>query len=111
MPSRSAGPQAQPRQIPPWDFTIRKPPKEREDAAARSSEPYFDPKDRSLFAKADAETAAQSQLAALLKTTLAHDSPSARGNPTLAADNSRLFALYNAINRLDTIAKMANRDE
>ena len=73
--------------------------------------PISIPKDRSLFSKTGAETSAQSQLAALLKTTLARDSLSARGNPTLAADNNRLFALYNAINRLDTIAKMANRDE
>jgi len=103
--------QAQTRQIPPWDFSVRKLPKEREDAAARGSEPYFDPKDRLLFAKSAADTSSQSQLAALLKTTLLHDSASARGNPSLAADNNRLFALYNAINRLDTIAKMANREE
>jgi hypothetical protein len=100
-----------PRQIPPWDFSIRKPPQERAEAAARSSEPYFDPKDRSLFAKTDAEASAQSQLAALLKTTLARESPLSRGNPSLGADNNKLFALYNAFNRLDTIAKMANRDE
>jgi len=100
-----------PRSVTPWDLSVKKLPQEREDAAARGAEPYFDPKDRSLFAKTDTGTSAQSQLAALLKTTLARDSLSARGDPTLAADNNKLFALYNAINRLDTIAKMANRDE
>lgn len=99
------------REVPPWDFSVKKVPQERAEAAARGSDPYFDPKDRSLFSKTSAETSAQSQLAALLKTTLARDSLSARGNPTLAADNNKLFALYNAINRLDTIAKMANSDE
>ena len=96
------------RQTPPWDLSIKKVPQERADAVARSNDPYFDPKDRSLFSKTGGETSSQSQLAALLKTTLARDSLSARGNPTLAADNNKLFALYNAINRLDTIAKMAN---
>jgi hypothetical protein len=110
-PSRTLSAQSQPSQIPPWDFSIPKPPQERQEAAARSAEPYFDPNDRSLFTRADAETSAQSQLAALLKTTLAVESPSSRGNPALAADNNKLFALYNAINRLDTIAKMANRDD
>ena len=108
--SRSTASQT-PRVTPPWDFSVRKLPQERADAAARSSDPYFDPKDLSLFAKSDTETGAQSQLAALLKTTLAHDSPSSLGNPALAADNNRLFALYNALNRLDALAKMANRDE
>jgi len=100
-----------PRLTPPWDFGVKKLPQEREDAAARSSEPYFDPKDRSLFAGVDAKTISQSQLAALLQTTLAHETPSSLGNPALAADNNRLFALYKAINRLDALTKMANRDE
>jgi hypothetical protein len=108
--SRSAVSQT-PRQIPPWDFSVKKLPQERVDAQARSSEPYFDPKDRSLFSKTDTATSAQSQLAALLKTTLARETTLARGNPLLAADNNKLFALYNAINRLDTIAKMANGEE
>jgi hypothetical protein len=99
------------RQVPPWDLSVRKVPQERAEVAARGSDPYFDPKDRSLFSKTGTGTSAQSQLAALLKTTLARDTLSARGNPALAADNNKLFALYNAINRLDTIAKMANRDE
>ncbi len=99
------------REVPPWDLSVKKVPQERAEAVARGSDPYFDPKDRSLFAKTGGDTSAQSQLAALLKTTLARDSLSARGNPTLAADNNKLFALYNAINRLDTIAKMANSDE
>jgi hypothetical protein len=110
-PARLPSSQAAQQQIPPWDFSVTKPPKERQEAAARSNEPYFDPQDRSLFTEADTETSAQSQLAALLKTTLAIESPRARGNPALAADNNKLFALYNAINRLDTIAKMASRDE
>ena len=108
--SRSASSQT-PRLTPPWDFSVKKLPQEREDAAARSSDPFFDPKDRSLFAKADTDTPAQSQLEALLRTTLAHESPSSLGNPALAADNNRLFALYKAFNRLDALAKMANRDE
>ena len=99
------------RQTPPWDLSIKKVAQERAEAAARNSDPYFDPKDRSLFAKTDAGISATSQLAALLKTTLARDSLSARGNPLLAADNNKLFALYSAFNRLDTIAKMASRDE
>ena len=98
-----ATPQTQ-REVPPWHLSVKKVPQERAEAAARGNDPYFDPKDRSLFSKTGAETSAQSQLAALLKTTLARNSLSARGNPTLAADNNRLFALYNAINRLDTIA-------
>jgi Beta-propeller repeat len=110
VPARSSVSQA-PRQTPPWDLSVRKLPQERAEASARGSDPYFDPKDRSLFAKADRGTSAQSQLAALLKTTLARDTLSARGNPLLAADNNKLFALYNAFNRLDTIAKMASRDE
>ena len=108
--SRSVASQT-PRLTAPWDFSVKKPPQERADAAARSSDPYFDPKDRSLFAKAGGETGSQSQLAALLKTTLAHESPSSFGNPALVADNNRLFALYNAMNRLDALATMANRDE
>ena len=56
------------RQAPPWDLSVRKLPQEREDAVARSNDPYFDPKDRSLFARAGGETSAQSQLAALLKS-------------------------------------------
>ncbi len=97
--------------IPPWDLSVRKLPKEKEDVAARSGDPYFDPKDRTLLAKADAAPNAGSQLEALLQTTLAHKSASASANPGLEADNDRLFALYKALNRLDYIAKMANRDE
>jgi hypothetical protein len=108
MAARQA--QAQ-RDVPPWDLSVKKVPEERQEALARGNDPYFDPKDRSLFSKTGGETSAQSQLAALLKTTLARDTLSARGNPTLAADNNKLFALYNAISRLDTIAKMANTDE
>ena len=41
------------RQTPPWDLSIKKVAQERAEAAARNSDPYFDPKDRSLFAKTD----------------------------------------------------------
>src|SRR5262245_8109536 len=87
--------QAQQREVPPWDLSVNKVPEERQEALARGSDPYFYPKDRSLFSKTGGETSAQSQLAALLKTTLARDTLSARGNPLLTADNNKLFALYN----------------
>jgi hypothetical protein len=107
----TAARQTQQRDVPPWDLSVKKLPEDRQEALARGDDPYFDPKDRSLFSKTGGETSAQSQLAALLKTTLARDTLSARGNPLLTADNNKLFALYNAISRLDTIAKMANDED
>ena len=103
--------QTQTRVVPPWDLSIKKLPQEKADVAARSGDPYFDPKDRSLLAKVDGPANADSQLAALLQTTLAHRSAGASDNPGLDADNNRLFALYKALNRLDSIARMANREE
>ena len=96
---------------PPWDISIRKPAQQTQDVAVRSATPYFDPNDRSLLAPANgAGTAnAQSQLEALLNSQLSNNSSSA-GDTTLTADNHKLFGLYKALDRLDYIAKMANRD-
>jgi hypothetical protein len=97
-------------QVPPWDLSIRKPTQQAEDVSARSKDPYFDPKDLSLTAKTGTASNANSQLEALLKSTLSHSSTAADANPTLTNDNNKLFALYKALNRLEYIAQMANRD-
>ena len=96
--------------LPPWDISIKKPAQEKQDVAARNSDPYFDPKNASLFASSSAAAAkASSQLAALLASRLSTSSATGE-NSILAADNDRLFALYKALDRLDYIAKMADRD-
>jgi hypothetical protein len=113
-PSQVASPlqSSSARQLPPWDLRIAKPPKESEDVTARNSDPYFNPKDLTLLAPAagSGTTGAQSQIAALLSSTLSKTSDSAAANPTLAGDNDKLFALYTALNRLEYIAQMANRE-
>ena len=95
----------------PWDIRNTKPPQQTQDVAVRSTTPYFDPKDQSLLAPANASGSAnaQSQLEALLNSQLSNNSSSA-GDATLAADNHKLFGLYKALDRLNYIAKMANRD-
>src|SRR6266700_6688159 len=95
----------------PWDIRNPKPPQQTQDVAVRSATPYFDPTDRSLLAPANATGTANatSQLEALLNSQLSNNS-SAAGNTALAADNHKLFGLYKALDRLDYIAKMANRD-
>ena len=95
----------------PWDIRNTKPPQQTQDVAVRSATPYFDPTDRSLLAPSNATGSAnaQSQLEALLNSQLSNNS-SAAGDATLAADNHKLFGLYQALDRLDYIAKMANRD-
>lgn len=102
--ARNAGPP------PPWDLsvTLRKPPKEKADVAARSSDPYFDPKDVSLTKKAGGELKAASQLEGLLASRLSN--ASANADSAFGADNNKLFALYKALDRLDYISKMATRD-
>jgi hypothetical protein len=96
--------------VPPWDLSVKKPSQQSQDVTARSKDPYFDPKDRSLLAKGDAPKNAASQLEALLNSTLSHSTAAADANPALATDNHKMFALYSALNRLDYIAKMANRE-
>lgn len=96
---------------PPWDISIRKPAQQTQDVAVRSANPYFDPKDRSLLASnGSAAPNAHSQLEALLNSQLSKNSSSTAGDATLAADNHKLFGLYKALDRLNYIAKMANRD-
>ncbi|HEY4264558.1 MAG TPA: hypothetical protein VGM72_04520 [Micropepsaceae bacterium] len=98
-------------QTPPWDISIAKPAQEIRDVTARNSDPYFDPKDALLSATAtgSAATNAQSQIAALLNSTLSNTSTSAT-NAAMSADNDKMFALYSALDRLDYIAQMATRD-
>jgi hypothetical protein len=103
----------------PWDISIAKPAQQLEDVASRSSDPYFDPKDATLRASANGTSTpnAQSEIAALLNSTLLSSSTSGNGgsstsntNLALSADNDKMFALYSALNRLDYIAQMATRD-
>lgn len=96
--------------LPPWDFRTPKPSQESRDVSARGTDPYFDPKDKSLNAKLAGEANAGSQLEAILKSTLSQRTQSAEADPKLANDNNKLFALYKALNRLEYIAEMANRD-
>jgi hypothetical protein len=93
--------------LPPWDISIKKPAQEIQDVSARSSTAYFDPKDRTLLSSQTTTANAGSQIEALLASRLSKPSD---GNNKFAADNDRLFALYSALDRLDYIAKMANRD-
>jgi hypothetical protein len=103
----------------PWDISIKPPAQQTQDVAVRSNTPYFDPTDLSLLAPASATGTAnaQSELAALLNSQLSNASSSSASNAssssasnaTLTADNNKLFGLYNALNRLDYIAQMANR--
>ena len=93
---------------PPWDLAIPTPKKERADVEMRGGDPYFDPKDAALLAKAASASNANSQLEAILNKALAEDAAPASA---LAADNHKLFALYQALNRLSYIAKMATREE
>ena len=106
------GSQAKAAPMTPWDIRNTKPAQQTQDVAVRSADPYFDPTDRSLLAPASATGTAnaQSELEALLNSTLSNNSSSAAGDTTLAADNHKLFGLYKALDRLDYIAKMANRD-
>jgi hypothetical protein len=92
--------------LPPWDIRNKPPPQEAADVAARSSTPYFDPKDRRLFAGATTAANTGSQLESLIAKTLTK--PGAGG--ALGEDNHKLFALYQALERLDHIAEMANRE-
>ena len=103
----------------PWDISITPPAQQTQDVAVRSNTPYFDPTDLSLLAPASATGTAnaQSELAALLNSQLSNASSSpasnasssSASNAALTADNNKLFGLYNALNRLDYIAQMANR--
>ncbi|HEX3486650.1 MAG TPA: SBBP repeat-containing protein [Micropepsaceae bacterium] len=99
---------------PPWDISIPKPAQQTEDVAARNSDAYFNSKDPLLSASANGSTAAnsQSQIAALLASTLSGNasSGSSSANAAVNADNDKLFALYSALNRLDYISQMATRD-
>ena len=96
-------------QTPPWDVSIKKPSQQTHDVTARNSDPYFDPKDALLSSSANGTASAQSQLEALLNSRLSNSSASG-DNTALSADNDKLFALYKALDRLDYIAQMANRD-
>jgi hypothetical protein len=106
--------QTKPAVTPPWDFSIKKPPQEQADVQARSSDLYFDPNDKTLTAPANSSsTNAGSQIEAIVSSALSQgslSSASQSGNPALAADNDKLFALYKALQRLDYITQMANRD-
>ena len=93
---------------PPWDLSIRKPSQQIQDVSARNSDPYFDPKNTKLFSGATGAANAHSQIEALLNSRLS--SPGAKANDALSLDNDKMFALYQALDRLDYIAKMANRD-
>ena len=96
--------------LPPWDISIPKPAQELQDVAVRNSDPYFDPKDTTLTSSNGASVhGANSQIEALLNSTLSNSSSSGTTTP-LNADNDKMFALYKALNRLDYIAQMANRD-
>lgn len=94
--------------LPPWDIRNKPPAQENLDRSARSLEPYFDPKDRSLFA-APGNTGAN---AGSLLESIVNKSLSGKAGVTddLSSDNHKLFGLYQALYRLDHIAKMANRD-
>lgn len=96
--------------LPPWDIRVPKPSQQTRDVAARSSDPYFDPKDKSLTAKPGTEANAGSQLEAILKSRLSKRTGAAEGDVALAGDNNKLFALYKALNRLEYLAEMANRE-
>jgi hypothetical protein len=105
--TRAATKAAAPGVLTPWDIRNKPPAQEAADVSARSSDPYFDPKDRRLFADANGSTAsAGSQIEALVAKTLSK--PGADG--ALGEDNHKLFALYQALHRLDHIAQMANRE-
>jgi len=94
---------------PPWDLSIPKPAQEIEDVKARNSDPYFDPKDTNLFASGNTGTPnAKSEIEALLNSSLS--SPNTNADSALSLDNDKMFALYQALDRLDYIANMANRD-
>ena len=94
---------------PPWDLSIPKPAQEVEDVQARNSDPYFDPKNTELFTAASRGTkSAQSEIQALLNSSLSTSKTNTDNG--LSVDNDKMFALYAALNRLDYIAKMANRD-
>ena len=103
--------QQQQTQTPPWDISIKKPAQEIQDVSVRNSDPYFNPKDTLLSSSANGTAAAkaQSQIAALLNSSLSNTSASS-ANAALNADNDKMFALYSALNRLDYIAQMATRD-
>lgn len=95
---------------PPWDLSIPQPAQEVEDVQSRSTDPYFDPKNTELFSAASTGTTnAQSEIQALLNSTLSTSSTNTTNN-ALSVDNDKMFALYSALNRLDYIAQMANRD-
>ncbi|HXJ01059.1 MAG TPA: hypothetical protein VNH44_07535 [Micropepsaceae bacterium] len=107
--------QPQQTQTPPWDISIPKPAQELEDVASRNSDPYFNPKDTLLTSPATGTATganAQSEIAALLNSTLSNSahSASSSANTAVTADNDKMFALYSALNRLDYIAQMATRD-
>ncbi|HYM17639.1 MAG TPA: hypothetical protein VEU06_03670 [Micropepsaceae bacterium] len=106
--------QQQTKVTPPWDFSIKKPAQEVEDVASRSSDPYFDPNDKTLTTAANSSSAnADSELQAIVSTALSSSSLSSASqsqNPGVAADNDKLFALYKALQRLDYITQMATRD-
>ena len=106
------GAQAKALPMTPWDIRIKKPAQQTQDVAVRSTDPYFDPKDRSLLAAVGAAGTAnaRSQLEALLNSTLSTTSASTAGDTAMSADNHKLFGLYKALERLNYIAKMANRD-
>ena len=106
--------QQQTKVTPPWDFSIKKPAQEVEDVASRSSDPYFDPNDKTLTAPANSSSAnAGSELEAIVSGALSKSSlsnASQSQNPGVAADNDKLFALYKALQRLDYITQMGTRD-
>jgi Beta-propeller repeat len=99
-----------PAALPPWDIRVPKPSQESRDVSVRSTDPYFDPKDKSLTAKPEAQTGASSQLEAILRSTLSRRNGAAEDTSPPTQDNNKLFALYKALNRLEYIAQMANRE-
>jgi hypothetical protein len=112
--SASATGDATANSVPPWEQAPAA--TEQADVEALSSDPYFDTTDdpnllttstgtqsssTSLVAGANSE----SLLEALVNSQLSTSAPSSDSD--LAAANDRLFAVYSALNRLDTLTQIA----
>jgi hypothetical protein len=95
-------------QVPPWSKSAQ--PSEVQDKKALSNDAYFDSTDQNLKSAKSTDNSSSSLLESLVKKSLAPSSAQSGTDPSVAQDNDKLFALYQAVERLTRLADIAKRD-
>lgn len=96
-------------QIPPWSKSSD--PDEVQDKNALSSDAYFDEDNQNLKSAESSDDSSGSLLESIVKKSLSKSSTSSSSDPSVEQDNEKLFALYQAVERLARLADIATRDE